>query len=124
MGFYFSLWDLDYEILGKEYQIPFIVSLDGENYFKEKEEIEVSDFYNKLDGVYPKTSVPSVQDFIDKFIPVLENDEDIICVTISSELSSSYQSAFNAKKILAEDFPRSTIHVIDSRLATGPQGLI
>lgn len=116
--------DLIFDILAKEYQIPFIVSPDAKNYYKEKVEIEVTDFYNQLDGVYPKTSVPSVQDFIDKFKPVLENDEDIICVTISSELSSSYQSAQNAKTLLLEDFPQSTIHIVDSRLATGPQGLI
>lgn len=119
-----SACDLGFDMLAKEFQIPFAVSLDAENYYKEKEEIEVTDFYNQLDGIYPKTSVPSVQDFIDKFKPVLENDEDIICLTISSELSSSYQSAQNAKNMLLEDFPNSEIHIIDSRLATGPQGLM
>lgn len=119
-----SSCDLTTSQLEQKYQIPFVVSFDGENYFKEKEEISVDEFYNKLDGVYPKTSVPSVQAFIDKFTPALENDEDIICVTISGELSSSFQSAKNAVSILLEDYPNSKIFIVDSRLATVPQGLI
>ncbi|MFI3236631.1 MAG: DegV family protein [Lachnospiraceae bacterium] len=119
-----SACDLGFDFLEQEFQIPFAVSLDAETYYKEKEEIEVTDFYNQLDGVYPKTSVPSVQDFMDKFRPVLEHDEDIICITVSSELSSSYQSAQNARNMLLEEYPSSEIHIIDSRLATGPQGLM
>lgn len=119
-----SSCDLLWESLAENYQIPFVVSFDYENYYKEKEEISVADFYSKLDGVYPKTSVPSVQDFIDKFRPILENEEDIICLTISSHLSSSLQSAQNAKNILLEEFTNRKIHVEDSMLATVPQGLL
>lgn len=114
----------DLNSLDKANQVPFVVSFDGEKYFKEKEEISVSEFYEKLDGVYPKTSVPSVQDFIDKFRPILENDQEIICVTISSELSSSLQSAKNASVIMLEEYPKSKIYVIDSRLATVPYSLL
>lgn len=119
-----SSCDLNIEDFLMDYQIPFVVSFDGENYYKEKAEISTNDFYLKLDGVFPKTSVPSVQDFIDKFTPVLENGEDIICVTISGELSSSIQSAKTASLMLATEFPNRKIHVEDTRLATIPQGLI
>ncbi len=119
-----SSCDLTWEILDKNNQIPFVVSFDYENYYREKEEISVADFYSKLDGVYPKTSVPSVQDYIDKFRPILEIGEDIICLTISSHLSSSVQSAQNARNILLEEFTHRKIHIEDSTLATVPQGLL
>lgn len=119
-----SACDLTSNILPEKYIIPFYVSLDSNTYYKDKVEISATDFYSKIDGVYPKTSVPSVQDYIDKFKPVLESGEDVICITISGELSSSVQSAKNAATILAKEYPKRKIFIKDSRLATVPQGLI
>ena len=48
--------------------VPFYVSFDGEHYYKEIEEITVRDFYQQMvdhPDVFPKTSMPSVQDFYD-----------------------------------------------------------
>lgn len=116
--------DISYDKLESKYQIPFHISFDAVQYFKEKEELVASDFFNQLEGQYPKTSVPSVHDFIEKFKPELEESNDILCLTISSELSSSYQSAQNAKSLLLEDYPDRIIHIIDTRLATVPLGLL
>ena len=47
--------------------VPFYVSFDGEHYYKEIEEITVRDFYQQMvdhPDVFPKTSMPSVQDFM------------------------------------------------------------
>ena len=46
--------------------IPFYVSLDGEHYRKEGKEIAVRDFYQFMvdnPSAYPKTSLPSLEDF-------------------------------------------------------------
>ena len=46
--------------------IPFYVSLDGEHYRKEGKEIAVRDFYQFMvdnPAAYPKTSLPSLEDF-------------------------------------------------------------
>ena len=44
--------------------VPFYVSFDGENYYKEGVEVDHFEFYNKMieEHVYPKTSLPSVQE--------------------------------------------------------------
>ncbi len=50
--------------------VPFYVSFDGNTYEKEIEEVEVREFYQKMvdnPKVFPKTSMPSVQDYIDVF---------------------------------------------------------
>ena len=52
--------------------IPFYVSFDGENYQKEIDEIGIRDVYERMvtePDVYPKTSLPSVQNFVDAFLP-------------------------------------------------------
>lgn len=86
--------------------------------------MSIDSFYQNLTGIYPKTSTPTTQDYIGKFMPVLKKDEDIICLTISGEFSSSIQSANIAKEILLEEFPNRKIHIEDSRQATVPQGLL
>ena len=50
--------------------VPFYVSFDGENYQKEIDEIDIRDVYERMvkePDVYPKTSLPSVQNFADAF---------------------------------------------------------
>ena len=51
---------------------PFYVSLDEKNYMKEGVDIGVRDFYQKMvdnKGVFPKSSLPSVQDYMKARFP-------------------------------------------------------
>lgn len=117
------------EQLLKEYDIelvPFYISFDQNKYYKERIELNINDFYKILrtENVFPKTSLPSVQDYIDKFTIYLNQGLDIVCFCLASQLSGSYQSALNAKNILSEDYPNLKIEIINSRQATGGQGLI
>lgn len=57
--------------------VSFYVSFDGENYLKEGKEAGITEFYQKMadnPDCYPKTSMPSVQDYIDAFLPVVKKD--------------------------------------------------
>lgn len=52
--------------------VPFYISFDEENYQKEVEEIAIDDVYRKMVDFpkqYPKTSLPSVQNYVDAFTP-------------------------------------------------------
>ena len=60
------------------------------------------------------TSCPSISEWIDAF----EGADEIFGVTISSNLSGSYNSAMNAAEMYLEDHPDVKIHIFDS-LATG-----
>lgn len=107
-------------------RVPFYISFDQISYYKEIEEMPVDSFYEKLasDKVYPKTSLPSVQDYINVFTPALKAGSDILCICLSSLFSGSFQAAMNAKLIVGEDFPEAEIIVVDSRQATAGQGLV
>ncbi|WP_304509296.1 DegV family protein [Anaerotignum sp.] len=106
--------------------IPFYISLDHEKYFKEIEEISLDKYYKFMieQNGYPKTSLPSVQDFIDAFRPALQEGKDIICTTVTPSLSSSIQSATTAKMMLEEEFPNAKIYVVNSWNITGSLALI
>lgn len=106
--------------------IPYSVSFGDETYYKEVVELKTDDFYNKIvsENIFPKTSLPSIQDYIDAFTPALQSGYDVICICLSAQFSGSYQSALNAKNILLESYADRRIAIIDSHQATGGQGLL
>ena len=124
-----SSCDLSPELV-KEKQlhvVPFYISFDEENYFKENEEIKVHEFYQKMvdnPDVFPKTSLPSVEDYMDAFTPYLQQNMDIICICITTKFSGSYNSASTARDILLEDYPDAKITVIDATVNTVLQGIM
>lgn len=106
--------------------VPFYVSFDDEHYEKEIVEIGIRDFYQRMvdnPKVYPKSSMPPVQDYIDAFTPYVEAGVPVICICITTKFSGSYQSAMNAKEIVLEEHPEAEITVIDSTINTVLQGL-
>ncbi len=106
--------------------IPYYVTFDQENYYKENIEITNQKFYDILmnEKVYPKTSLPSVQDYMNHFEPVILENKDILCLCLTQKFSGSYQSAVNAKLILEEKYPDARIQIIDSIQATAGQGIL
>lgn len=105
--------------------VPFYVSFDDEHYQKEIVEIGIRDFYQQMvdrKGVYPKSSMPSVQDYVDVFLPLAKEGIPAICICITTKFSGSYQSASNAAEIVKEEYPDAKIAVIDSTVDTVLQG--
>ncbi len=107
-------------------KVPFYISFDQEKYLKEGAELKNDDFYKKLrdEHAIPKTSLPSVQDYIDIFKPSLKEGMDVVCICISSKFSGSSVSALNAKSVLLEVYKDRKIEIIDSCQATAGQGLL
>lgn len=106
--------------------VSYYVSFDLEHYQKELIDLTPDDFYRKItaEHLFPKTSLPSVQDYIDAMEPCLKQGMDIFCMCLSARFSGSYQSALNARNILSETYPERTILVMDTACATGVQGLL
>ena len=107
--------------------IPFYVSFDGTNYRKELEEIGIQEFYQEMvnrKGVYPRSSLPSVQDYMDAFLPYAKAGIPMLVLCISTKLSGSMQSALSARELILEDYPDAKIRVIDTTLCTVLQGLL
>ncbi len=102
--------------------IPFYVSIDGINHQKEIIDLGVRDFYQfMIDNpkVFPKTSMPSIV-----FEPIIKNEEDVICICITTKFSGSYNSAMNAKNMLLDKYPDAKIEIIDATVNTVLQGML
>lgn len=106
--------------------VPFYVSFDDEHYLKENTEIGIRDFYQQMvdrKGVYPKSSMPSIQDYAEVFLPFAQAGVPVICICITTKFSGSMQSALNARALILEKYPRAEITVIDATVNTVLQGL-
>lgn len=106
--------------------VPFYLTFDKENYIKDLYDITTDEFYEKLlnEDLYPKTSLPSVQDYIDTFLPYVKEGVPVVCITISTVFSGSYNSASMARDQLLENYPDAKIAVINSQLNAAAQGLL
>lgn len=107
--------------------VPFYVTFDGQNYKKEIEEIGVRTFYQEMvdhPNVFPKSSLPSVQDYAEAFEEYAKKGMDIICLCITTKFSGSYNSAKNAAEMLRESYPDIRIEVIDTTVNTVLQGIL
>lgn len=105
--------------------VPFYVSFDDVHYFKENVEIGIRDFYQQMvdkKGVYPKSSMPSIQDYEEAFLPFVKEEIPIICICITTKFSGSMQSALNARELIMEKYPQAEITVIDATINTVLQG--
>lgn len=105
--------------------VPFYVSFDDEHYFKENVEIGIRDFYQMMvvqKGVYPKSSMPSIRDYEEAFLPFAEAGTPVICICITTKFSGSMQSALNARALVREAYPQAEITVIDATVNTVLQG--
>lgn len=105
--------------------VPFYVSFDDTHYLKENVEIGIRDFYQQMvekTGVYPKSSMPSIRDYEEAFLPFAEAGIPVICICITTKFSGSMQSALNARSLLLEKYPQAEITVIDATINTVLQG--
>lgn len=107
--------------------LPLSLELSGQTYhnYLDGREIGFSDFYDRIRaGETATTSAISVGVFEEAMRPFLESGKDILCLSFSSALSTTYQSAVIAAGEMAESFPEAKIHVVDTLSASLGQGLL
>jgi len=109
----------------KEYQIEMVPckvswpegeNLPGENIYKKMREAEKMGI-----KTFPKTSQPSPKDYFTAFHKHLQNFEKILCITLSSKLSGSFNSVYQARRMLREP---EQVFLFDSLNASAGQALL
>lgn len=101
--------------------IPLHLDLGSESIL-DGEDLNVREFVDKMhayEGV-PKTAAPSPQAFIE----AMEGYDEVFIITVSSKLSTVYNSAIIAKELMVNDHPEMKIHVLDSKSASAGETLL
>ena len=111
--------------LAKQYnivQVPIIVQF-GEESFRDVYDIDNAAVFSRVDreGKLPTTAAPSPGVFVEAFKSAFASGADqILCLTISSEMSAVYAAARTA----AEMFTGEKVKVVDSRTLAFGEGLM
>lgn len=100
--------DLDISIL------PDIVAFGSEQYLNNVD-IHPLEFYKRIDSseVFPTSAHPSLSEFIDVFEDA-EGYDEILCIVMSSKMTSTVNTATIAAEMAMEDFPDRKIYIYDS----------
>ena len=105
--------------------VPLTVMYNGENHENFSDEAAVKAFYDELRrGVTATTAAVNPDGWASLMEPALEQGKDILVLTFSSGLSTTYQSAVIAAKDLREQYPQRSIQVVDTLAAALGQGLL
>ena len=101
--------------------LPLLINFGEESYL-DGVEITTKEMIDKIDatGVLPTTAQVTPNRFEESFKKYLDEGYKIVALTLSSEMSGTYQSACIAKDMLESD----DIVVIDSRNVTSGLGLL
>ncbi len=102
-------------------QVPLSLNIDGTTYIDNKN-LDIDSYLTAMENSPNPilSAAPSPEAFYNAF----KGANEIYCVTISSGMSGSYNSAVVARDMFLEDFPDAKVYVIDSRLATSGETTI
>lgn len=97
--------------------VPLTMTISGKD-FVDNENLNIEEFIASMEKNTEegKTSCPSINEWLE----ALSGSKRAIIMTITSGLSGSFSSAFQAKQIYEKDHPDSHVIVVDSRTA-GPE---
>jgi DegV family protein with EDD domain len=98
---------------GREFKDDMGVTLSPEEFFKAVRE-----------GEMPSTAQINVYEYSEEFKKHVSQGKAVVCLTLSSALSGSYNSACMAREMILEEYENADITVIDTKAASMGEGLI
>lgn len=91
---------------------------DEEHYTVDLSEFNGEEFYEMIKTKDVMTSTVNIQQFCNAWEPYLKEGYDVLHISMSSGISSTYQSSNMAADILKEEYPDRTIYCIDTYAAS------
>ena len=105
--------------------VPLQIVYEGKSY-RDGIDITPNEVYKimrKKDNL-PTTSTPSAGDFLNAYRQMSQKAENVLCITLTSLQSKTFEAASTAREIAKEDIPNANIEVFDSRSVAGALGFV
>jgi DegV family protein with EDD domain len=97
---------------------PEVQQIQGQNIFQKMRQLEKRGIES-----FGKTAQASPGEYLSRYLEQINRFKKVICITISSRLSGSYNTAILAKKLLPEK-EQEKVFVVDSLNGSGGQALV
>ncbi len=94
--------------------------------YRDGVDITPDEVYSLLRGAkkLPTTASPPPGVYLEVYRELSKGADSILCISISSRLSSIYESSWQAKELAKEELPGIAIEVIDCQTAAGGQAFV
>lgn len=100
-------------------------TVDGVSHPDTMEPVALDAFYRSMEqGAVPKTSSISIGEFTEYFSRLSEEACPVVHIALGAGISGTYQNAVHAAELVAEEHPGTTIHVVNSSLASLGYGIL
>jgi DegV family protein with EDD domain len=105
--------------------LPMVISYGGKSY-RDGIDVTPSEIYHimRKKGELPTTSTLSPGTFVKAFVECSQQTDKILCITLTSLQSKTYETAILAREITLESLPKLKIEVLDSHSVSGALGFI
>jgi DegV family protein with EDD domain len=105
--------------------VPYSFHINGRSY-RDWVDVTPSEAYElfRKDPEGFLTSPASPVDYLEAYREVGRQTESIVCITLSSKLSTAYNVAMVAREEAEKEMPGTVIEVLDSQTATAAEGFI
>lgn len=103
--------------------VPLTIRFGNEE-LVDRRDLSPSEFWSRMASspLLPETAAPSPGAFEEAYRKMASEGADgVVCITLSGDLSATYQSAVVAAQAVADDIP---VRVVDSRSVTMAEGLL
>ena len=105
--------------------VPLQIMIDGKNYL-DGIDLTPEEFYQHIaaSNATAQTSAPSPASFQAAFADAAAAATDVLCITVSSRLSATYEAARGAIDLAQATSRHQQIHLLDSATAGGAEALV
>jgi DegV family protein with EDD domain len=107
------------------YMVPVGMIIQGKHY-RDTVDITFEDFWPKFFDLkeQPSTTACNPGDFVNLFTELQKTTSNIVCVLVSRAISATQESAYQAKRIVREQYSHLNIEIVDSKTSAGAVGFI
>jgi len=105
--------------------VPIVIHFNGKSYY-DGVDISAGEVYRimRRREDLPSTSTPSTGDFLNAYGEAHEQGQSVVCITLTSLQSKTWEVATVARQMALESLPEAAIEVIDSRAVGGALGFV
>jgi DegV family protein with EDD domain len=106
--------------------VPLVVQINGKLYH-DGIDLDLAELYKRMreEKIIPSTIAPAPGEFKDAMSAAFQaGARELLCITLSSKLSSCYNNACLAADLIREENPESRIEVLDSLNAAASEGFM
>lgn len=108
--------------------LPMTLRIEDKDYICYEDDFDVEEFsksfYEELrQGKETKTSLVGPDTFYQSFVNAIKDGHDVICFTMASGISGTFNSARIARDMVLDEYKDAKIEIIDSKTAGFGEGL-